>query len=60
MASVVIAPVTSSGGAYSVLPSEIARIADIWPLLRPHFREAIITLAETGVVRRGVDHAGAC
>jgi len=39
---------TSESGS---LPAAVARVAEAWPSLSPHIREAILTLVDAGDVR---------
>jgi len=49
MALVVVAQATPSNPASVLAPPELVRIADAWPALLPHIREAILTLADAGL-----------
>jgi hypothetical protein len=49
MASDVAASAAPSNAQSVLLPPVLARIAEVWTVLPPHIREAILTLVDAGL-----------
>jgi hypothetical protein len=47
--------VLPSLGSVVPLPPAVARIAEVWPELSPHIREAILTLVDAGATSTWFD-----